>query len=275
MKTFLRWAGGKQNLINDLLKHLPPNEKVNRYFEPFLGAASLFFATEYKKCYLSDINRDLINSYKSIKKNPEIVTELFNKHLHKFYKKKNYYYKIRDKFNNNKNNGTIEQAARFIFLIHTSYNGIYRVNSSGKYNVPVGDKNPSFLTDEYLIEVSKKLLGTCISTKPYKRIKKLVKKGDLIYLDPPYPPLNGTSYFQHYTKDKFPENEQKKLATFANELTKKECFVMISNADTSLIRELYNDWNIFEFKVTRCISSKKERMKVKELIITNYGPFGR
>lgn len=275
MKTFLRWAGGKQRLVKYLLKYVPEEKKVNRYFEPFLGAGSLFFATNFKTNYISDINLDLINSYKAIKKNPERVTELFNNYLQKFYSTKNYYYKIRNEFNNNKNNGTIEQAVRFIFLIHTSYNGIYRVNSSGKYNVPVGDTNPSFLTYEYFIEISKKLQGTCISTKPYQRIKKLAKKGDFIYLDPPYPPLNGTSYFQHYTKDKFPENEQKKLADFANELTKKKCFIMISNANISSIRDLYQNWNFHELEVTRCISRKKERMKVKELIITNYGKFGR
>lgn len=270
MKPFLRWAGGKQNLIKDLLKYLPPTEKVNRYFEPFLGAGSLFFATEYKKCFLSDINKDLINCYRAIKKDPKLIAKSLERHNANYQKDEQYYYKVRDRFNEYLEEISLKQAARFIFLIHTSFNGIYRVNLKGKYNVPIGKRKPALPSFEYLNEISKKLKGNHLAKRSYNKILNMTKKGDFIYLDPPYPPINGTSFFQHYTKDKFSQKDQAKVADFANELNQKSCFVMISNANTEMIRKLYNNWNINELETTRYISCKSKRIKVNELIITNF-----
>lgn len=270
MKPFLRWAGGKQNLIKDLLKYLPPTEKVNSYFEPFLGAGSLFFATDYKKCFLSDINKDLMNCYRAIKNDPKLIANILERHNVNYQKDEKYYYKVRERFNKYLEERSLKQAARFIFLIHSSFNGIYRVNLKGKYNVPIGKRKPALPSLEYLNEISEKLKGNYLSTKSYIKIFNKTQKNDFIYLDPPYPPLNGTSYFQHYSKDKFPQKDQKKVVDFANELNDKNCFVMVSNADTEMIRELYKDWNIIELETTRFINCKSKRLKVNELIITNY-----
>jgi DNA adenine methylase len=270
MKPFLRWAGGKQNLIKDLLAYLPPEDKVNRYFEPFLGAGSLFFATNYKKCFLSDINKDLMNCYRYIKKDPKLIAKSLERHNINYQLDEQYYYKIRDRFNKNLEEISSKQAARFIFLIHSSFNGIYRVNLKGEYNVPIGKRKPALPTFDYLKKISTKLHGNHLAKRPYSEILKMTKKGDFIYLDPPYPPINGTSFFQHYTKDKFPPRDQIKVAEFANKLDEKGCYVMISNASTTLIKELYKNWHVHELETTRYINCKSNRFKVKELIINNY-----
>jgi DNA adenine methylase len=270
MKPFLRWAGGKQNLVNDLIRYLPSENFVNRYFEPFLGAGSMFFATNYNKCYLSDINKDLINTYKAIKKQPINIAVRLKKHNKYFQNDIKYYYKVRDKFNSDLESNTIKQAARFIFLIHSSFNGIYRVNKQGKYNVPVGKLNPSLPDEKKLTTISEKLKGNYLSSKSYGKIISYVKQNDFIYLDPPYPPLNGTAYFQHYTKDKFPIKSQKEVALFAKKLDAIGCYVMISNADTKKIRDIYKGWNLIQLEATRFVSCKKKRIKINELVITNY-----
>ncbi|KQC05003.1 MAG: hypothetical protein APR54_08560 [Candidatus Cloacimonas sp. SDB] len=270
MKPFLRWAGGKQNLIKDLLKYLPPEDEVNRYFEPFLGAGSLFFATNYNKCFLSDINKDLMNCYRFIKTDPNLISENLEIHYTKFQKNEQYYYEVRDQFNEYLEEKSLKQAVRFLFLIHTSFNGIYRVNLNGKYNVPIGKRKPALPSKDFLNQISIKLKGNFLATRSFSAILKMTLKNDFIYLDPPYPPINGTSFFQHYTKDKFPQKDQARVAKFANKLDQKGCFVMVSNANTDMIQELYSNWNKYELETTRYISCKKKRMKVNELIITNY-----
>ncbi len=270
MKPFLRWAGGKQNLIKDLIKFLPPEDRVNRYFEPFLGAGSMFFATDYEKCFLSDVNKDLINCYEAIKKNPRLIAASLERHKKNFEENDQYYYKVREKFNKNLEEESSVQAARFIFLIHSSFNGIYRVNLKGEYNVPIGKRKPSLPKLNELEAISLKLKGCYLSKTSYHKILTKIQEDDFVYLDPPYPPINETSFFQHYTKDKFSTKEQEKVRNFAKSLVNKKCFVMISNADTEMIRDLYRGWNFVQLQTTRYISCKSERFKVNELIITNY-----
>lgn len=257
-------------MINDLLKHLPPEDKINRYFEPFLGAGSLFFATDYNKCFLSDINKDLMNCYRSIKTDPNLIAKSLERHNINFQKDEQYYYKVRKRFNENLEEKSLKQAARFIFLIHISFNGIYRVNLKGQYNVPIGKRKPALPTQKYLNEISKKLKSHHLATRSFGSIINMTMENDFIYLDTPYPPLNGTSFFQHYTKGKFPQKDQEKVANFASKLHLKGCFVMISNANTIMIRELYKNWNLHELQTTRYISCKSKRLKINELVITNY-----
>ena len=267
IKPFIRWAGGKQNLVKLLSQHLPTS-KFNHYYEPFLGAASLFLYNDFKKSTLSDINPQLINSYEVVKSSPE---ELYDRL--EFYKKKlteEYYYKLRDKFNKNKEIFTIDQAALFIFLIHTSFNGIYRVNKDGNYNVPFGKIKPALPSLEHLISVQNKLKKTKLINCMYDDIIEKVNKSDFIYFDPPYPPLNSTSFFQHYSINKFPLSQQIELSESANLLSKKGAFVMISNAETKEIKKLYKGWNFKVIKAFRYINCKSERKVVNELIITNY-----
>lgn len=268
-KPFMRWAGGKQNLIEDLTKHLPHNFKKRRYFEPFLGAGSMFFATNPKKAFLSDINIHLINSFNAVRNHP--------KTLYKYlltYKKTNSehdYYRIRAEFNSNLHKNSTKQAARFIYLIQACFNGIFRVNKLGFYNVPYGYKKTMRLpTLSELMELGRLLKSAKIFSCSYMKILSMVKKNDFVYIDPPYPPLNGTSCFTHYCTDRFGDNDHEKLAIFARRLDKLGCKVMISYANTDMIRGYYNKWNRDFIEVRRYITCKKKRHKVTEVIFTNY-----
>jgi DNA adenine methylase len=268
LRPFIRWAGGKQNLVHHLLEQSPPEGSFNKYWEPFLGAGSLFFANGFKKAELSDVNKHLINAYNQIKINPEPIYKRLLAHKRKV--STDYYYEVREKYNNHLNDATIEQAARFIFLVHTCYNGMYRVNGNGEYNVPFGKSEPSLPSFEHLKKVSKKLKNIPLKVHPYDSIYDKVKRNDFIYLDPPYPKLNQTEQFQQFTIDKFSEDHQRGLAKFAEHLNVKGCKVMISNSKVPLIAELYANWNIVEVPVVRYVSCKKERKKINELIIKNY-----
>ncbi len=267
LKPFIRWAGGKQNLIKEIFNNFNING-ATRYFEPFLGGASFFLYGNFEYSFLSDLNSNLTNCYQQIKINPESIFEAINK----FEQPVNptTYYSIRQDFNENNGQQTIEQAVRFIFLNRTSFNGIYRVNKSGEYNVPFGKPNPAFPSLEQLKMISLKLQHSSIFHAFYDEIEDLVQPKDLIYLDPPYPKLSDTAYFNHYTLDKFDNSEQKKVALFAERLWNRGCRVIISNADLSEIRALYSNWEISECSAYRFISCKKNKVKVKELIIKNF-----
>jgi len=269
IKPFLRWAGGKQNLIKFLIKFVPEGYNKHNYYEPFLGAGSMFFKIIPNNATLSDYNFHLINCYKMIAEYPYKIHDLLKLLLRN--NSKEYYYKIRTNFNKNIKEFSYVQAAKFIYLNKTCFNGIYRVNKEGTFNVPYGRKEHlSIPTLEYFNNLSlilKKVKLECFS---YEKIDNLVKEGDFIYLDPPYPPLNGSSYFSHYTKDRFFSADQKRLAVFAEKLSNKGCKILISNADTKEIRKLYFKWYKKSINVVRYISCKSERKRVKELAITNY-----
>lgn len=266
MKPLLRWAGGKQNLVNNLIEFTP--KKYNVYFEPFVGGGSLFFKICPNNAVLSDQNNHLINCYKMVSKNPKGIYCLLLKH--KKNNSKEYYYEIRNQFNNKIEEISLNQAARFIYLNKTCYNGIFRVNKKGYFNVPFGNKKPSFLNLNQLLFLSDQLKKASLYTFSYEKIINKIKENDFIYLDPPYPPLNGTSYFTHYTKERFLDEDQEKLFDFANILKEKGCFVLISNADTEKIRSLYSKWRKNKIEVTRFITCKEKKYKVRELIITSY-----
>jgi len=267
LKPFIRWAGGKQNLIKEIYDNLDLNG-VTRFFEPFLGGASFFLYGEFEYSYLSDLNSNLTNCYQQIKLNPKgVYNGLSRYHIPVT---PDVYYQEREVFNNHNGEQTLDQAVRFIFLNRTSFNGIYRVNKSGTYNVPFGKPNPAFSTLEHLEKISLKLKQTTIFNGFYDEIEELVQPNDLIYLDPPYPKLSDTAYFSHYTLDKFDNKEQEKVSMFAKRLHDMECKVVISNADLPEIRELYSNWEISQCSAYRYISCKKDRVKVKELIIKNY-----
>ena len=269
IKPFLRWVGGKNRLVKFLMENMPSDFSIdNMYYEPFLGAGNLFFRNQPKNAILSDSNKDLINSYRAVKKHPDLVC----KHLrqHSLNNCKDYYYEMRDKYNNSKS--SIEKAALFIYLNKTCFNGIWRVNNKGKFNVPYGHKEPPSLPSKIdFFEISKALKNSKLENKDYREAVKDAKNGDFIYFDPPYPPLNGTSYFTHYTKNRFTEKDHEKLALLVKKLSNKGCFVMISNADIQFIRSLYEDsFYIKKLEVIRWIRSDGKRYKVGEVVITNY-----
>lgn len=267
LKPFIRWAGGKQNLVLKL-SELLPKEIHGSYFEPFLGAGSLFFYNNFENPHLSDINPHLINSYIAIRDSAEEVSDRLS--FHKNNVNREYYYKLRDLFNKRKNQFTIDQAAIFIFLVHTSFNGIYRVNKNGEYNVPFGKEKPAIPEINHLLKIQKKLEGATISNGMYEDILPDVNPKDFVYFDPPYPPLTDTSYFQHYSIEKFPSQQQIELSEHAHDLSKIGAFVMISNAETPMIKKLYKDWKIKKVSAYRYVNCKAERIAVNELIITNY-----
>lgn len=268
-KPFLRWAGGKNRIVNFLEEYMPPNfSNGNRYYEPFLGAGSLFFRLIPLKATLSDNNKDLIECYKAVKEHPEAITAYLQRHLSNT--SKDYYYMMREKYNNS--NPSIAKAALFIYLNKTCFNGIWRVNKKGKFNVPYGHREPPALpSKDSLLNLSNALSKAKIIHKDYKKVVEYTRKGDFIYFDPPYPPLNGTSYFTHYTKEGFDREDHAELASVARMLNEKGCYIMISNADIQFIRSLYKDmFNLYDLEVTRWISANGKRHKVQELIITNY-----
>jgi DNA adenine methylase len=270
IKPFIRWAGGKQNLIQKLLSHAPPDNLINRYFEPFLGAGSLFFANGFDDATISDVNLQLINAYEKIRTSYKTIHRLLREYESYFFANSNFYYRIREDYNSNLEKLNCIQAARFIFLVHTNYNGMYRINQMGKYNVPIGKLRPCIPTLEHLRMVSEKLTGKIIRHQSYQAILNQVEENDFIYLDPPYPPLDWDQHQQQFTVDKFKREDQEELASFATELWSKGCYVMISNSDVPLIRELYEPWIIDELETTRWVTCLSNRKKINELIIKNY-----
>jgi DNA adenine methylase len=267
MQPILRWAGGKTKLIDRLVDFIPRDYNQRMYREPFFGAGSLFFNLKPFRAVLSDANPHLISCHKYIRDDWQGVSRSLRKYGKTATKKR--YYKIRKLYN--KANHSAAQAARFIYLNKTCFNGIFRVNSKGKFNVPYGRKRrPALPETMKLREASEALSDVKLLTAGYENAMKGAKSGDFIYLDPPYPPLNGTAYFTHYTMDGFTIQDHKKLAQCVRKLDRLGCLVMMSNADTRLIRRLYKRYHMISLPVTRYLSCKAQRYKVRELIITNY-----
>ena len=274
LRPFLKWVGGKRQVIPQIKKHIPEN--YCRYFEPFVGGGALFFNLKPKKAYLNDINKILISSYKNIKTHPyEIIKKLED--LQKiFYEKNNeerkaYFYEIRDAFNNTEYDSFLK-TSYMIFLNKTCYNGMYRENLKGKFNVPFGRyKNPKILDKENILAVSKLLTNTIITSCSFEKAVENAKKGDFIYFDPPYHPLSITSNFTSYSNNGFTEEDQIKLRNVFKELHKRNCFVMLSNSDTEFIREIYEEFTQKTVSAARSINCKAAgRGKINELLIMNY-----
>jgi DNA adenine methylase len=260
MKPFIKWAGGKARLAPEIIKHFPPT--FGRYHEPFLGGGAVFFALRPAKAILSDINADLVTTYCAIRDNPEeVIAE-----LQKYKATKEEYNQVRaqDPFKLS----AVMSAARFIYLNKTCYNGLYRVNQKGQFNVPFGKrKNINF--DYYnIMEVSCALQGVHIIHEYYTLTRITAVAGDLVYFDPPYDPVAKGS-FTNYTKLGFDREQHTWLANLFAELANRGVHVVLSNSDTPFIRELYQGFKITEVKASRSIGGKgASREKVGELIIT-------
>ena len=272
---FVKWAGGKGQLLEQYKPLFP--KKFNRYFEPFVGSGAVFFhvkeAYNPKEAIISDINDELIAAYKVVRDDVEsLILELKQHKQYHVSEGKNYYLKMREKDQNLLSD--VEKAARFIYLNKTCFNGLYRVNSKGKFNVPMGDyKNPDIIQEDKLRAISMLIKNTDIRLMPFENVINLAEKGDFVYFDPPYYPLTKGKNFTSYTKDVFMEEEQTKLFEIFRELDKKGCFVMKSNIDTDFVKNLYKDYNIKIVRASRSINSDaSKRGKVNELVIMNYHP---
>ncbi|MBU3896612.1 MAG: DNA adenine methylase [Nanoarchaeota archaeon] len=268
--TFVKWAGGKRQLLEQFKKFFP--KEAERYFEPFVGggAVALYIIQKnnLKEVYLSDVNEELINCYNIIKNNvEELILKLKQ---HKENHNKEYYYAIREL--NPSILSDVERASRFIYLNKTCFNGLYRVNSKGKFNVPMGNyKNPSITKDNDLRCLSKLLKNVKILLMPFDKVLDYARRRDFIYFDPPYFPLKKGKSFTTYTKDNFLEKEQIRLAEVFRELDKRGCKVMLSNSNTKFIKNLYKDYNIHTVKANRMINcDATKRGPISEVVVTNY-----
>ena len=239
-KPFVKWVGGKRQLLRQFreLGLYPPedfNPITNTYYEPFVGGGAVFFDLLPKNAELSDLNNELVTTYNVIKNNVDELIQSLQKHIYD----KEYYLEVRAKKIDDLSD--VEVASRFIFLNRTGFNGLYRVNKSGQFNVPFGRyNNPVICDEDNLRRVSDALQGVTITHHDYKNVLKTAKSGDFIYLDPPYYPINATSSFTSYTAEGFLEQEQTELRDTFVKLHEKGCFVMLSNSDTPFISELYS-----------------------------------
>jgi len=268
--TLVKWAGGKRQLIPQFKKFFP--KKIKRYIEPFIGggAVAFYIIKNYKpkEVIISDINEELMNAYKVIKNNPEKLIKLLKRYKKKHNKEE--YYKIRAK--DPKILPPLTRASRFIYLNKTCFNGLYRVNSRGEFNVPIGSyKNPGILLADDLREISQLLKKVKLKALSFEDILKLAKKGDFVYFDPPYYPIKKGKSFTTYTKGNFLEKEQKQLLEVFKKLDKKGCKIMLSNSDTKFIKNLYKEHNLNFVKARRMINCNgKDRGKIKEIVVRNY-----
>lgn len=276
-KPFVKWVGGKRQLAKQFrdLKLYPPDDftpETATYFEPFVGGGAMFFDLFPKRAVLSDLNGELVMTYNVIKNDLDKLFIKLKEHQRK--NNKEYFLKIRAQDSNKLSDVSI--AARFIYLNRTCFNGLYRVNRSGQFNVPYGDnKNPLICDEENLKRVHDSLQQTKILHQDYKEVLGKAKKGDFIYFDPPYYPINPTSSFTSYTKEGFFEKEQEELRDVFVELHNRGCFVMLSNSDTKFINDLYSGLGekitINKVFAGRAINAKGSgRGKITEVVVINY-----
>lgn len=245
LKPFVKWVGGKSQLIDELEKMLLANEEktLTKYCEPMVGGGALLFNIlskyDFEELYISDINPELINAYNAIKNNVDkLITKLKEMQLAFLPMDENgrkyYYYSVRDKFNATKLTDitAISKAAYFIFLNKTCFNGLYRVNKKGQFNVPMGTyKNPTICDEENLLNISKVLKNVTIVCGDYSLAKEFIDQNTFVYLDPPYRPISETSAFTSYNSDTFDDNQQIRLAKFIDEINSKGARIVLSNSD--------------------------------------------
>ena len=296
-KPFLKWAGGKTQLLNDIDNNLPPEIKKNgiiNYYEPFIGSAAVFLFLKQKygieNAHLYDINSNLISTFRIVQNQTnKLIKEL--KLLDREFKLKNneqrkiYYNKRREEFNIllpanlMVKQKLIRKAALTIFLNKTCFNGLYRINNSGQFNVPFGRyENPRILDEENLLTVSESLKNVVLEVRNFKTLTKVVKKNSFIYYDPPYSPLNKTSNFTSYSEYDFSLNEQEELARVYKILDKKGIKQLLSNADlknhnsqNDFHDNLYGKYTIRRILANRIINSKAtKRGKISEILVRNY-----
>lgn len=290
-KPFLKWAGGKTQLITNIEKSLPKG-KINSnftYIEPFVGSGAVLFwmlnnFPNMGKAVINDINEDLINTYKIIASEPKQLIALLDTFQREYHalennleEKKEYYYQKRSLYNT-RSQSNIVQAALFIFLNRTCFNGLYRVNKKNEFNVPIGSyKKPMICDAENLIAVSKALQKVEILCGDYEQTLDYVTENTLFYFDPPYKPLSNTSSFNSYAKDEFNDTEQIRLRDFCHKLDVLNHTWILSNSDVkgknindNFFDDLYANFNIQRVEAKRSINANpQKRGKLTELLITN------
>lgn len=274
-KPFVKWAGGKRQLIPILNENLP--ETFGTYFEPFLGGGALLFhmltERQSQKCSISDLNSDLVLSYTTIRDRVEdLITSLKNHEKNYQKDSKYYYYSIRE----SNPRSQIEKTSRLIFLNRTCFNGLYRVNSKGKFNVPLGKySNPNIVNEDNLRSVSHILQSSKVSINcsDFEAVLRAAKKDDLVYFDPPYQPVSDTANFTSYTNKDFTYDDLSRLAELCMDLDSKGCRVLLSNSNSKEVADMFSakPWKINKIQANRSINSNsKKRTGHYELLIRNY-----
>jgi DNA adenine methylase len=312
---FLKWAGGKSQILPELEKRFPKeltggpgNRKgkyeggksygITRFIEPFIGGGAVYFRVNYRfrpeECHIFDINPELVLCYRTVKDSVEELIEILENFQGEYLPldedgRKEYYYNIRSLYNDGRNgfdysaSGSkgIERTAKLIFLNRTCFNGLYRVNNSGGFNVPMGKyKNPTIAIKNYLIPASESLENTQVHHGDFEEAGRLVDENTFLYFDPPYRPLNKTSSFNSYAKDGFTDDDQRRLAAFFRMCSEKSAKVMLSNSDPknndpddNFFDDLYKDFNIERVPARRMINSDAgSRGAINEIVVTNYVP---
>lgn len=267
-RPFLKWVGGKSQLIAQFRPLLP--RKFERYFEPFVGGAALFFELRElrpeKQAHLRDVNAELIDCYRAVRDHVGDVIAALGKHRYD----RDHYYRVRDD-----KPGTltlVERAARTIYLNKTGFNGLYRVNSAGRFNVPFGRyTNPTFCDPDNLRACSRALRGVDIEVADFQAVVAEAEPGDFVYFDPPYVPVSETSDFTSYAAGGFGPEEQKRLAEAFGRLARKGVYVMLSNSDTPMVRELYAGHRIDVVYAARSVNSNATRRgKIGEVVVRSW-----
>ena len=249
-------------------------ESFKNYYEPFVGGGALYFDLNPQVALINDINASLINAYIQIRDNLDELTEKLDKIDNDFLRcgdQKAYYYEIRDAYNSRLESNSYDAAtaAQFIYINKHCFNGLYRVNSKGKFNVPFNNSKRASYALENLVALSKVLTGTIITNADFEETCQDAHRGDFVFFDSPYAPINPTS-FESYTKEGFSKEEHIRLSRLFKELSDRGCFCMLTNHNTSFIRELYEDFNIDVVSARRSINSDASKRTGTEVIITNY-----
>jgi DNA adenine methylase len=264
----LKWAGGKRRLLSQYQDHFPPRKKVNHYFEPFIGSAAVFFYLQYGRATLADQNEKLIEVYRMVRDDVEGVIRALKPHRNE----SDYFYAVRAQ--NPDQLEPVARAARIIYLNKTCYNGLYRENQKGAFNVPFGRYvNPKICDEDRLRQASAALQGVELLAADFEQVVATAVPGDFIYFDPPYVPLNQTSNFTSYHRAGFGYEDQVRLSETVHQLTEQGIRVMLSNSSAPLVYELYGRpaYHRIEIQARRNINSKASgRGPVKELLILNY-----
>lgn len=261
-RPFLRWAGGKRWLIK-YLTEIIGNTEYNNYFEPFIGGGSIFFHIEPKNAFISDTSEELINAYNQVKLHPEKIIELLNK----FRNTKEEYYRIRE----TEPRKDIDRAARFIYLNKTSYNGIYRVNLKGKYNVPYGFRKTYVIGEENIMQASEKLLNAKIKCMDFMDTSNKIQKKDLVFLDPPYTVSHNNNGFIAYNQKIFSLEDQYRLSKYIDNIKERGAYYILTNAAHKRVKEIFDKKDtILELPRSSTIGGKyAKRQEISEYIFTN------
>jgi DNA adenine methylase len=271
-RPILKWAGGKSRLVSHITARLP--KSIETYYEPFVGGAAVFFSLaasgRFRQAILSDRNRDLVEVYRVIQENVESVITLLDEHRSRHSEEE--YYRVRELDPGDL--GPAGRAARLIYLNKTGYNGLFRVNRSGKFNVPYGRyKNPNICDAENLRAASTALSGVKLRELDFADACVKAKPGDAVYFDPPYDPVSKTASFTSYHSEPFGKEEQERLAELFSDLADRGVVTVLSNSDTRLTRKLYRSWSPKKIAVTRPINSNAAaRGEVVELLVTGGRP---